>query len=195
MKGYKKSNQDRCTAFSYLEGDPSLAYMAVYDGHGGTGVANYLKDHLHEFILAQPEYREGDVPEAVLKAFLAVDNELRSYGNATELTGSTATCLLIKHGEVVVANLGDSRAVACIHGAARPLTQDHNTSNARERVTAMGGVIKDNRVGGVLIPTRSFGDFLLKAEQDKPPWKQVISAVPQLQTFHLDCQWEFVIVA
>ena len=36
------------------------------------------------------------------------------------------------------------------------LSQDHNTSNARERerVTAMGGVIKDNRVGGVLIPTR-----------------------------------------
>ena len=31
--------------------------MAVYDGHGGTGVANYLKDNLHEFILAQPEYR------------------------------------------------------------------------------------------------------------------------------------------
>ena len=50
------------------------------------------------------------------------------------------------------------------------------------------------RVGGVLIPTRSFGDFLLKSEQDKPPWKQVISAVPQLQTFHLDCQWEFVVV-
>merc|ERR1719273_1956133 len=197
MKGYKKSNQDRCTAFSYLEGDPSLAYMAVYDGHGGTGVANYLKDHLHEFILAQPEYREGDMPEAVLKAFLAVDNELRSYGNATELTGSTATCLLIKHGEVVVANLGDSRAVACIHGAARPLTQDHNTSNARERerVTAMGGVIKDNRVGGVLIPTRSFGDFLLKAELNKPQWKQVISVVPQMQFFKLDHNWEFVLVA
>ena len=146
----------RCTAFSYLEADPALAFMAVYDGHGGTGVANYLKDHLHEFILAQPEYREGDVPEAVLKAFLAVDAELRSYGNATELTGSTATCLLIKHGEVVVANLGDSRAVASVQGAARVLTQDHNTSNPRERerVTAMGGVIKDNRVGGVLIPTR-----------------------------------------
>ena len=53
MKGYKKSNQDRCTAFSYLEGDPELAFFAVYDGHGGTGVANYLKDHLHEFILSQ----------------------------------------------------------------------------------------------------------------------------------------------
>ena len=49
--------QDRCTAFSYLEADPDLAFFAVYDGHGGTGVANYLKDHLHEFILAQAEYR------------------------------------------------------------------------------------------------------------------------------------------
>ena len=57
ISGYKKTNQDRCTAFSYLDGDPDLGFFAVYDGHGGTGVANYLKDHLHEFILAQPEYR------------------------------------------------------------------------------------------------------------------------------------------
>ena len=40
--------------------------MAVYDGHGGTGVANYLKDHLHEFILAQPEYRCEIMPPGPL---------------------------------------------------------------------------------------------------------------------------------
>ena len=62
----------RCTAFSYLEGDPELAFFAVYDGHGGTGVANYLKDHLHEFILDQPEYKEGNMEESVLKASLQV---------------------------------------------------------------------------------------------------------------------------
>ena len=62
----------RCTAFSYLEGDPELAFFAVYDGHGGTGVANYLKDHLHEFILDQPEYKEGNMEESALKAFLQV---------------------------------------------------------------------------------------------------------------------------
>lgn len=197
MKGYKKNNQDRCTAFSYLEADPELAFFAVYDGHGGTGVANYLKDHLHEFILSQEEYTEGDVPEAILKSFLAVDSELKTYGNATELTGSTATCVLIKHGDLIVANLGDGRAVASVGGVCRPLTQDHNTSNPRERerVTAMGGVIKDNRVGGVLIPTRSFGDFLLKSEMDKPPWKQVISPVPQIEQFKIDTSWEFLIVA
>ena len=66
----------RCTAFSYLEGDPELAYFAVYDGHGGTGVANYLKDHCHEFILDQPEYKEGNIEESVLKAFLQVRHQL-----------------------------------------------------------------------------------------------------------------------
>jgi hypothetical protein len=39
--------------------------------------------------------REGDIPEAILKAFLAVDSELKTYGNATELTGSTGTLGLI----------------------------------------------------------------------------------------------------
>lgn len=196
MKGYKKANQDRCTAFSYLENDPDLSFFAVYDGHGGTGVANYLKDHLHEFVLDQVEYKEGNMEEAILKAFLQVDQDLRTYGTATELTGSTATVLLIKHGELFCANLGDSRATACVRGLVKPLTCDHNTSNAkeRERVYAMGGTIKDNRVSGVLIPTRCFGDFLLKSEIEKPAWKQVISAVPQIVSFKITSNWDFIVV-
>lgn len=196
MKGYKKTNQDRCTAFSYLEGDPELAFFAIYDGHGGTGVANYLKDHLHEFILDQAEYKEGNIEESVLKAFLQVDEELRTYGSATELTGSTATVVLLKHGDLICANLGDSRAISSVSGLVKPLSTDHNTNNAqeRERIFSVGGTIKENRVGGVLIPTRSFGDFLLKSELEKPPWKQVISVVPQIQTFRLENQWEFVVV-
>ena len=46
-----------------------------------------------------------------------------------------------------------------------------------------------------MIPTRCFGDFLLKSELDKPAWKQVISAVPQIQSFKVNETWEFVIVA
>lgn len=197
MKGYKKVNQDRCTAFSYLEKDPELSFFGVYDGHGGTGVANYLKDHLHEFILEQPEYREGNMEEAILKGFLQADQELRSYGPATELTGSTATVAMVRQGELVCANLGDSRAIASVRGVLKAITSDHNTSNAkeRERVIAMGGSIKDNRVGGVLIPTRSFGDFLLKSEMDKPAWKQVISVVPQIVSHRLNSSWDFVVVA
>ena len=76
-----------------------------------------------------------------------VDEELRTYGSATELTGSTATVILIKHGDLICANLGDSRAVASLMGLVKNLSTDHNTSNAqeRERVFSMGGTIKDNR--------------------------------------------------
>ena len=35
-----------------------------------------------------------------------VDGELRTYGSATELTGSTATVIMIKHGDLLCANLG-----------------------------------------------------------------------------------------
>ena len=79
--------------------------------------------------------------------FFQVDEELRTYGSATELTGSTATVILIKHGDLICANLGDSRAIASVNGVAKPLSTDHNTGNAqeRERVYSMGGTIKDNR--------------------------------------------------
>ena len=45
---------------------------------------------------------------------LQADQELRSYGPATELTGSTATVAMVRRGELVCANLGDSRAVASV---------------------------------------------------------------------------------
>ena len=47
----------------------------------------------------------------------------------------------------------------------------------------------------MLIPTRSFGDFLLKSEMDKPAWKQVISVVPQIVSHPLNSSWDFVVVA
>ena len=91
----------RCTAFSYLEGDPELAYFAVYDGHGGTGVANYLKDHLHEFILDQPEYKKGNMEEAVYKAFLKVSLEIRIQCCSQRYTRRTISASIFGDNESI----------------------------------------------------------------------------------------------
>ena len=32
-------------------GDPTTGYFAVYDGHGGRGAVEYVRDHLHEVSL------------------------------------------------------------------------------------------------------------------------------------------------
>ena len=80
-------------------------------------------------------------------SFFQVDEELRTYGSATELTGSTATVVLLKHGDLICANLGDSRAISSVSGLVKPLSTDHNTNNAqeRERIFSVGGTIKENR--------------------------------------------------
>ena len=44
--------------------------------------------------------------ETVTNFIFQVDGELRTYGSATELTGSTATVIMIKHGDLLCANLG-----------------------------------------------------------------------------------------
>jgi protein phosphatase 2C family protein 2/3 len=96
-----------------------------------------------------------------------VDEELRTYGNATELTGSTATVILIKHGDLICANLGDSRAVASVMALVKPLSTDHNTSNAqeRERVFSVGGTIKENRHVPIITTRETQIQMLLDTEQ------------------------------
>ena len=50
---------------------------------------------------------------------LKVDGELRTYGSATELTGSTATVIMIKHGDLLCANLG--KYIQIIYRLLKPL--------------------------------------------------------------------------
>jgi serine/threonine protein phosphatase PrpC len=49
----------------------------------------------------------------------------RAFANQIKLRHFviSATCALIKHGELLVANLGDSRAVASVGGTVKQLTQ------------------------------------------------------------------------
>lgn len=43
---------------------PKLQIFGVYDGHGGSKCAEYLKDNLHNNIILQPEFPR-DIPEAI----------------------------------------------------------------------------------------------------------------------------------
>ena len=56
--------------------------------------------------------------------------------------GSTAvTAILINCQKLVVANVGDSRAVICRNGVAKQLSVDHEPDKERNRIEDRGGFV------------------------------------------------------
>jgi len=111
-----------------------------------------------------------------------------------EMAGSTAIVVLIKEDMLYCvrrpfafsfkaqysffqANVGDSRAIACIAGKEESLSSDHKPSYPTEkrRIRAAGGWVEANRVNGNLALSRALGDFVFKRNESKPPEEQVVT--------------------
>ncbi|XP_069781834.1 protein phosphatase Mn(2+)-dependent 1K isoform X1 [Narcine bancroftii] len=86
-------------------------------------------------------------------------------------SGTTATVALLRDSiELVVASVGDSRAILCRKGKHKRLTEDHTPErkDERERIKKCGGFVSWNSLGqphvnGRLAMTRSIGDLALKS--------------------------------
>lgn len=51
---------------------PRCQYFAIYDGHGGNGCADFLRDNLHNYVVRQPCFPE-DVKKAIFEGFAQAD--------------------------------------------------------------------------------------------------------------------------
>lgn len=85
-------------------------------------------------------------------------------------SGCTATTALIRSDRIIVANVGDSRAILCRKGHSVDLSTEHRVygrgpmvAEEIKRVEAGGGWVDDGRVCGVLAVSRAFGDADFKA--------------------------------
>ena len=199
MQGWRINMEDAHThILSLAPEDPEAAFFAVYDGHGGAKVAHYAGDHLHQAILSQKEYKDGDIAEAMRKGFLQIDEDmLNDVDMKEELAGSTAIAILVKNGRIYIGNVGDSRAVASFHGVPDPLSIDHKPSNDSEakRINAAGGWVEFNRVNGNLALSRALGDFVFKRNEKKGPEEQIVTAQPDIQSRDVTDDLEFIVIA
>lgn len=156
------------------------ALFAIYDGHGGAAAASHAARHLHEILFASTVFKAGQYEQALYDAFRDEDKAmLRSMtAKGVVASGSTAVvCLIdITASKVVVANVGDSRAVLARREEVRTtdggtgifvravrLSHDHNPTNEEERarIEARGGFVRDGRVGALAV-SRALGDFTYK---------------------------------
>ncbi|KAI5098549.1 pyruvate dehydrogenase [acetyl-transferring]-phosphatase 2, mitochondrial [Silurus meridionalis] len=149
-------------------------------------------NHLRVFwqeLLASEEHGDGMKPsDALSYAFQRLDADLsleaqvplasdlmRNTAVQAAFAGCTACLAHVGPEGIYVANVGDCRAVLGVQESdgswsALPLSRDHNTTNAAEveRVLSQHPhseretVIMDDRLLGVLMPLRAFGDVRFK---------------------------------
>ncbi|GBP17807.1 Probable protein phosphatase 2C T23F11.1 [Eumeta japonica] len=198
MQGWRVSMDDSHTHILSLPDDPGTAFFAVYDGHGGSNIAEYAGKHLHKFITARPEYHLGNIEEALKQGFLDLDQAMLEEDMLQEkVAGSTAVVVLIKDNTLYCANVGDSRAIASVRGAVESLSFDHKPNNEEElrRITAGGGWVQLNRVNGNLALSRALGDYVFKRNYRASPQEQIVTAYPDVQVRQLNEDWEFIVIA
>lgn len=190
FKGKRSSMEDFFeTSISEVDGQ-MVAFFGVFDGHGGSRTAEYLKNNLFKNLSSHPDFIK-DTKSAIVEAFRQTDaNYLREEKGQQKDSGSTASTAVLVGDRLLVANVGDSRVVACRAGSAIPLSIDHkpDRSDERERIEQAGGFIiwaGTWRVGGVLAVSRAFGDKLLK------PY---VVAEPEIQEEEIDGV-DFIIIA
>mmetsp|Transcript_6266 Transcript_6266/g.14232 ORF Transcript_6266/g.14232 Transcript_6266/m.14232 type:complete len:281 (+) Transcript_6266:96-938(+) len=196
-QGRRAEMEDGFVFVDQFGGRDRSAFFAVYDGHGGRQVVDFVTRELHENLLR--ELRKTNSPaDALLQAFRATDDEMLRR-NITS-SGCTACCCLLQEelqGRVIyTAHLGDSRAVLARSGSATRMTSmtDHKATDVLEakRVIEAGGQIINDRVNGMLAMTRALGDHILKMPMLP---NDVVSNVPDITSTDVTKQDSFIILA
>lgn len=159
-------------------------YAAVFDGHAGFSSVKFLREELYRectgalqngLLLESNDF--SIIEKAITSAFVQADSRLLSWleetGNELE-SGSTATVMFLGSDSLIVAHVGDSRAVISRAGKAEVVCGDHRpygnskTSLAEiKRIRQAGGWINNGRVCGFLSVSRAFGDIKLKTRRQE----------------------------
>ncbi|KAJ4705870.1 Protein phosphatase 2C family protein [Melia azedarach] len=169
----------------------AVCMFGIFDGHGGSRAAEYLKEHLFENLLKHPKFMT-DTKLAISETYQQTDVDfLESERDTYRDDGSTASTAVLVGNHLYVANVGDSRTVISKAGKAIPLSEDHkpNRSDERKRIENAGGVVMwagTWRVGGVLAMSRAFGNRMLK---------QFVVAEPEIQDQEIDGEFELLVLA
>lgn len=104
--------------------------------------------------------------------------------------------LLYKNRSLLVANVGDCRAVLSRLGVAIEMSKDHRPccKKERSRIESLGGFIDDGYLNGQLGVTRALGDWHLEGMKSDGECVGPLSAEPELKLITLTKEDEFLII-
>ena len=120
---------------------PHISYFGVFDGHGGKGCSDFLRDNLHNFLF-NSQYFPAYPLQAIKEAFIIAENEFykKAYDSQRNMlidrSGSCALVMLIINDILYAINLGDCRALFSTDSGANlmQITRDHKPNDSIEKV-------------------------------------------------------------
>ena len=159
--GVKKINQDKFFIKKDFLGEKEQFFIGVCDGHGMHG--HYISEYISKFL---PQNITNISNESIKSAFIQTQNSLLSENTKIDssLSGTTCTSVIISQDKIIIANLGDSRAIISLYESGIyntiNLSHDHNLKEPKEmkRILNNGGVIRQytDEKGGYIGPERVF---------------------------------------
>jgi protein phosphatase PTC2/3 len=147
----KPFNEDRLSIVPKLSADyPDISIFAVYDGHGGSGCADFLKEHIPKIILKQDSMLRVDPENSLKNAFKEAEDEFMRRNDIVikDRSGSCACLLMFIGDQLYIANVGDSRAIMSMNDGNKSmeLSKDHKPGEESEkrRIILGGGQLYQN---------------------------------------------------
>lgn len=164
--------EDFCLIIDKFDNNPEKGFFLLLDGHGGSQVAQYVKDNLSDVF--KKKYKSNVFQNSITETFNSIDNSLLEFNFSYDM-GTTCSVVYttkefdITNGEKCIihtANIGDSRVVLVNENKVIRLTYDHKASDISEkmRIEKAGGIVSYGRINCDLALSRSFGDFKYKKE-------------------------------
>ncbi|OEL35915.1 putative protein phosphatase 2C 27 [Dichanthelium oligosanthes] len=142
------------------------AFYGVFDGHGGTDAACFVRKNILKFITEDSHF-PNSIERAIRSAFVKADHAIADSHSLDRNSGTTALAVLIFGRTLLVANAGDCRAVLGKRGRAVDLSRDHKPSCTVERlrIENLGGTVFDGYLNGQLAVARAIGDWHMKGSK------------------------------
>ncbi|XP_068648635.1 probable protein phosphatase 2C 27 isoform X2 [Aristolochia californica] len=178
----------------FLEAD-AVSFYGVFDGHGGKGAADFVRDNLPKVIVEDEDF-PLELEKAVARSFISTDAKTCSLQSILS-SGTTALTAMIFGRSLLVANAGDCRAILSRRGMAVEMSKDHRPSYAKEerRIKSLGGYIDiDGYLNGELNVTRALGDWHIQGMKSETESGGPLSAEPELKVITLTKEDEFLII-
>lgn len=169
----------------------SCQLYGVFDGHEGSGCAQFAKDNLANYLKQKIEKSLEWNDQIIYPAFKDVMVELNeNFFNTIYTTGrvdksgTAVLCALVIGEHVWVANVGDSRAILVdSFGQVVQASHDAKPNDVRfsKGITKKGGKVYEGRIEGQLAMGRALGDRNVNADNGS----YVVPNKPKITKYNL----------